>query len=46
MELAEAIIAILFYGFGLYVAHRYSETGLRVVRITSCFFEYNLYENI
>ncbi len=34
----EAIIAILFYGFGLFVAHRYSTIGLRVVCIIPCLF--------
>ena len=33
----EAIITILFGGFGLYAAHRYSEIGLRVVRINPRF---------
>ncbi len=37
-QVGEALIGILFYGFGIFVAHRYSATGLRVVCIISCFF--------
>ncbi len=40
-QAGEALIGILFYGFGIFVAHRYSATGLRVVCIISCFFLHN-----
>jgi len=40
-EVGEALIAILFFGFGIFVAHRYSATGLRVVCIISYFFLHN-----
>jgi hypothetical protein len=40
-QVGEALIGILFYGFGIFVAHRYSATGLRVVCIISCFFLHN-----
>ncbi len=32
-QVGQALVSILFYGFGLLVAHKYSETGLRVVCI-------------
>ena len=34
---AEMAISILFYSFGLFVAYRYHQTGLRVVSIISFF---------
>ena len=34
LQIIEAIILILFYGFGLFVTHKYHQKGLRVV----CFF--------
>ena len=34
---AEMAISTLFYVFGLFVAYRYHQTGLRVVSIISCF---------
>jgi hypothetical protein len=40
-QAGEAIIAILFYGFGIFVARRYSVTGIRVVCIMSCSFLHN-----
>jgi hypothetical protein len=43
-QIGQAITSILFYGFGLLVAHRYSEIGLRVVRIISRFFLHTLYK--
>ncbi len=36
-QVGPAFISVLFYAFGIFVAHRYSEMGLRVVRIISCF---------
>jgi hypothetical protein len=36
-QVGESIVTILFYGFGLFVAHRYSTIGLRIVCIISCF---------
>lgn len=33
VDAVEALIWIIFYGFGLFVAYRYSKTGLHVVCI-------------
>jgi len=38
-EFGNALISILYYGFGLFVAYRYSQTGLHVVGVISSFFE-------
>jgi hypothetical protein len=44
-QAGEAIIPILFYGFGIFVARRYSAIGLRVVCIISLFlFAHSLEE--
>ncbi len=37
IKAGQAIIAILLYGFGIFVAHRYSAIGLRAVCIISLF---------
>jgi hypothetical protein len=37
-QVAEAFIFILFNAFGIFVAHRYSEIGLRVVTYYLLFF--------
>ncbi len=36
-QVGPAFISVLFYAFGICVAHRYSEIGLRVVCIIFCF---------
>jgi hypothetical protein len=36
-QIGSAFISVLFYAFGIFVAHRYSAMGLRVVRIIFCF---------
>ncbi|CAF3771104.1 unnamed protein product [Rotaria sp. Silwood1] len=33
-QIGQSLISLLFYGFGIFVAYRYYETGLRVV----CFY--------
>ena len=43
-RVGQAIIEILFYGFGLYAAHRYSQKGLRIVCINSRFLLSHLFE--
>ncbi|CAF3725010.1 unnamed protein product [Rotaria sp. Silwood1] len=31
MQFGQSLISVLFYGFGIFVAYRYYETGLRMV---------------
>ncbi|CAF1513450.1 unnamed protein product, partial [Rotaria sordida] len=33
-QIGQSLISVIFYGFGIFVAYRYYETGLRVV----CFY--------
>ncbi len=42
VQVGQVLTSILFYGFGFFVAHGYSEIGLRVVRIISCCVSHNL----